>query len=482
MVYLSADNNLSEECVWSLKEIFRAPHNAQIGVVVQIDPRAKSIRRFDVSAFHKRNTGAAGHRVKAAALPEGGLSDGRLLGRAMKTRDNTDDMASVKTLIEFIEKCKGLHPAKQYLLVLSGHGSGSIGRALLADEFSSRGSGVHALTLPGLRNALMATNGVDIVGFDACGMGMAEVGHQIREHAKFLVASEGFEQNTGWPYFEILSKLNETPTMSPKDLAAAIVDTHTTYYSDFLMAGVSTDIAACNLSLSGELASRVKRLVDRCLDKLPTFRDRPTNEKLPRDKRTYLEDLPLTRRGVADAVILAHWRAQSYRFEQHTDLYDFCDLLEKGVNDAEVRDACKAIKDLITGPVPKNKSFGSYIVKSGRTGGTFQYSNGLAIYFPWSEFDEEYNKLSFASAASWGPFLERYVRKTRRRPRDGDGERHTVAIFDDDPSVVRDNPHLGVKDNPHLGTKDNPHLGTKEQKLLAARMKNPPDIFFEASE
>ena len=28
-------------------------------------------------------------------------------------------------------------------------------------------------------------------------------------------------------------------------------------------------------------------------------------------------------------IIVAHWRAQSFKFEQFTDLWDFCDQLQK---------------------------------------------------------------------------------------------------------------------------------------------------------
>src|SRR6266404_1415634 len=48
MVYLAGDNNLSEECVWSLKEMYRTGVNGNIALVVQIDPRASRMRRFEV--------------------------------------------------------------------------------------------------------------------------------------------------------------------------------------------------------------------------------------------------------------------------------------------------------------------------------------------------------------------------------------------------------------------------------------------------
>ena len=68
-----------------------------------------------------------------------------------------------------------------------------------------------------------------------------------------------------------------------------------------------------------------------------------------------------------DAIIVAHWRAQSYKYEQHTDLWDFCHLLGRACNRlkaakarltvegdilTELILACEEVKDAIVG---KNK-------------------------------------------------------------------------------------------------------------------------------
>src|SRR5215510_4093945 len=110
MIYLSGDNDLSEECVWSLTEIFRAGKSDDVAVVVQIDPRAARIRRFDLNRILKNV-----RETESADLKD-------LLSRGTKLK--TDNMASVETLKQFITDSKKSHDAQHNMLILSGHSGG----------------------------------------------------------------------------------------------------------------------------------------------------------------------------------------------------------------------------------------------------------------------------------------------------------------------------------------------------------------------
>jgi Clostripain family len=305
MIYLSADNDLSEESIWALTEIFRAGRSAKVAVVVQIDTRVGRIRRYDVDRL-------------LADFPESKSVD--RIDRELLSRGDelcTDNMASLSTLREFIGDCKKSYNARHSILILSGHSGGPTGNGFLIDLFPQ-----HGLSLRKVRKAIKEAGSVDIVGMDSCGMGMAEVGVQLRDCTDFLVASEGFELNTGWPYFSILEALQKTPEVDPRTLAAGIVDTHTGYYANYEMAGVSTDMAACDLKKTPELVEAIKRLALELTRNLLFRRQFSHRNDSLRDKRIFVEDLPLEARAIADAIVLAHWRAQSYRFERHTDLFD----------------------------------------------------------------------------------------------------------------------------------------------------------------
>jgi Clostripain family len=496
MLYLSGDNDLSEESVWALTEILRAGRGERVSVVVQIDPRAGGIRRFDVNRLFEN-------------LPHAKSVDLRtrdLLSRGVELEN--EDMASIDTLRSFIVDSRQTHRAYKHMLILSGHSGGPTGKGFLIDLFPQQG-----LSLDEVREAIEGTGKLDIIGIDSCGMGMAEVAFQMRDCASFLVASEGFELNTGWPYFSILDELNRRPEIEPQDLAARIVDIHTQYYASYEMAGVSTDMSACDLIKVSELSEAIKSLAFELTKRLMLQKQFSHQKDSVRDQRIFVEDLPLEARSVADAIILAHWRAQSYRFERHTDLVDFCKLLYDGCNDAAIRGACSNVISIVTGTAKSEekgkKDDAGYVVRSCHSGRAFQHSNGVAVFFPWASFDESYSELAFSIETGWNLFLRTYLRTTRRRAREDEGIVKLVArpadelTKDDFPKLdasefpnfeIKDFPELGTKDFPELGTKDFPELGTKDfpelgtkdfpelgtkGKLLVPIMKNGPDIFFK---
>ena len=166
------------------------------------------------------------------------------------------------TLTEFVVRTIGKHPAERYMLVLSGHGSGAVG------DFLSGRSHVVGLGIPGLADALsqirkrlegsyvvdgqpytyLRDDRIDILGLDSCLMGMAEVAYEVRDSVNYLIGTEGFEANTGWPYDGVLRLLTERPAQTASQMAQNIVREYQKYYSDYTLAGTSTDISALNLT------------------------------------------------------------------------------------------------------------------------------------------------------------------------------------------------------------------------------------------
>jgi hypothetical protein len=71
---------------------------------------------------------------------------------------------------------------------------------------------------------------LDLVGFDACAMGMIEVDNQLIPYVDVRVASEAIVPLLGWPYDTILSTLTGNPSMSASQLGVVIVDE---YYASY---------------------------------------------------------------------------------------------------------------------------------------------------------------------------------------------------------------------------------------------------------
>ena len=64
---------------------------------------------------------------------------------------------------------------------------------------------------------------IDIIGFDACLMGMMEVAYQLKEHAEIVVGSEELEPGKGWDYEAIVSYLVKYPTATNEDISKEII-------------------------------------------------------------------------------------------------------------------------------------------------------------------------------------------------------------------------------------------------------------------
>ena len=110
-------------------------------------------------------------------------------------------------------------------------------------------------------------------------------------------------------------------------------------------------------------------------------------------------------------VVLAHWRAQSFKFEQFTDLWDFCEQLETIARDTvahddfererfpEIADECSKVKTEVDNIVGRSKVNGG---RQGFAGIDFQHAYGLSVYFPWQMQSPEdhdldiYGELNFA--------------------------------------------------------------------------------------
>jgi len=101
------------------------------------------------------------------------------------------DMGDPGTLKEFMEWGMKNYPAKHYALVMWDHGAGFKG-SMTDDETK------HLIDNRELRDALKGVeqdtgNKVDVLNFNACLMGQAEVAYELRDAAKYLVGSEEVE-------------------------------------------------------------------------------------------------------------------------------------------------------------------------------------------------------------------------------------------------------------------------------------------------
>ncbi len=150
-------------------------------------------------------------------------------------KDHEPNTGDPETLSTFVSWAVESLPAENYFILLGGYGEGWMG--LLHDLDNGQGRGkVDILTIDEMEGALTDitksiknTNGkdfIDILGLDACYMGMVEVLYQIGDNARYVIVSENEEVLGGWPYNKVITAFTRNPSRPARELAASVVDAY----------------------------------------------------------------------------------------------------------------------------------------------------------------------------------------------------------------------------------------------------------------
>lgn len=219
MVYMAADNNLSEAAMADLNEMEQIGSSNQINIVAQADfsPLYSSL-----SSTHTQR----GLIVKDNRPSQ--VTSLKYMGRNV-------NMAEPLSLVEFVQWAKKTYPAKNYALVLWSHGdgwktlrsTGGIQKGALQDETSNS-----YMSFADISNALSQVGDLALINFDACLMGMYEIAYQLRNQTKVLVASPEVEPGTGDPYHLILKDLVAKPSMTAPQLGQTIINRYSQSYAN----------------------------------------------------------------------------------------------------------------------------------------------------------------------------------------------------------------------------------------------------------
>jgi Clostripain family len=399
MVYLAGDNDLDSAARADLDEMTGVESSDRLAVIVQFDGRRNGTIRFQVRHNHLEPVGDP--------LPE----------------TNTGDPA---VLTDFVRWARQTYEAHHSLLVLWNHGTGwedvradfdwdairsgvqgkDLDHAMFASTVRRANARLHqdrAIGLDatsrdfldneelkrGLANALDGTR-LDILGFDACLMGMIEIGYQLRDHAQFMVASQEDEPRYGWPYQAILTALGQNPAMTPRQVSAMIVRSYGQMGAKERAPTKYTQ-SALDLARIDTSFVLVKALADRL-------------------KTTYPGDL-MVARAIDDAAGL-HKAAKRFRDGRSVDLYDWLKRVRRAYQGSDT-DFLAAIDALLAHLRPR--AAGGLVVDSvAEVGDDRAQVHGVSIYLPVkrkgekqdSVFSNLYLDLDFA-ATGWGEFARK---------------------------------------------------------------------------
>jgi len=368
--YLAGDNFLDWFMKENMKELIKTGSSNKVNSIVFLDTTDNETKVFKVN------------KDDPLRIPT------RIVNYSWQEQElNTGDPL---TLINFAAWAIREYPARKYFLILGGYGEGWIG--LLHDMNNGQGD-VDVLSLGELRYALeniteviKGVNGkskIDVLGLDACYMGMLEVMYQIRDYADYLISSENEEALDGWPYDKLIQPIINKPEMDSSQLASIVVDTYidSVKGSPSKMKNVLT-LSVVDLGLIEEVVREMEALsllLLRLQKENPgkiTFAERVTNKFL----------------------ISAHIAGRYVPYSVLFDLNDFVENLRVGlINNKTASEIIRRLSDLLSKAIIKEKHQalkGQYNLGIG----------GITLYFAGMD-TKGYIDNDFAIDTHWDEFI-----------------------------------------------------------------------------
>ena len=176
MIYLAGNNSLSEECVFALADMAASRPSSQVAIIAQLNTPVHDNTPLRI------NGGMSADQIHAK-LKEA-------LTKTNGTTESSGLMDSREKILTFVEDCKkdSQLEADHYMLVLSGHGSGTMGDFLRQD-------GKKPISLMDLRKLLQDIHNVlnrklDVLGLDTCLMSMGEVAYILEKHVNVMIGAD----------------------------------------------------------------------------------------------------------------------------------------------------------------------------------------------------------------------------------------------------------------------------------------------------
>jgi len=348
LVYMAADNNLSENAYEDINSMESVPLPAGVNVIVQADFAASSIM-------------PAGYRFRIRQ------DDSPMVTSPVLADMGEINSADPQVMNDFIRWGFDAYPSEYKMLVIWSHGSSWYkspnDKWICPDESTQQ---LMSIANGDLQRALRNIPHLDILLFDACGMQTIEVLTEVAAYTDYVIGSEDTVPATGFPYQTILP-LFDLP------LAEIVAQIPLRYTESYDVLGCQNP-GLCGLPVT---CSSVRT------DLLSTFID--AWDDFSRQFRTSAETLLMIREQCLSMNDM----------DAEVDLMEFLSRSAQNPWDADIRAAAAVLKDLWMNCIV------SYSV--------LEYTHPIgtaAIWFPQYRVHFEgwwahYRKLSFARRTEW---------------------------------------------------------------------------------
>jgi hypothetical protein len=359
MVFLNGHNNLDDFGEVNIKQMEKVGSNDRVNIVVQWASLGKPTKRM---LIQRSETGEVSSPV-IEELP-------------------AVDMGSADQLSEFIAWVVERFPASHYMVDLWDHGAGwhlkkpgtraKRGTVSPNDISWDDQTGSHITTeqLGVVMRKAKALIGrpIDILGFDACLMAMAEVMAQVADSVHYVAGSEQTEPGAGWPYEKFLTQWLAGEAHDAEALLKALTEQYVAAY------GRGVAFSAVDLTKIPAFIEAVKKL----------------GQELAKADESHFAE-----------IVKAAQATQRYAYEDYGDFMDFVTKLANAavslVSAPVIAAVAAAYKDLVV---------------ANAAAPDLAASSGVSIWLPmssqlWKEYGTRYLGLVWHQLTGWGDFVKR---------------------------------------------------------------------------
>ena len=220
MVYMAADNYLSEEGLIDINEMEAVDLPDNVNVVVQYDGLENGDTKRG-AIQRDSNTSVVSSNLTAVDEANPELNSG-----------------DPQTLTNFIKWGQENYAADKYAVVVWDHGRGLSGVAW--DESSGYANLSVKEVSQAIKDAGLGSQ-LELVGFDAGLMGVTEQAYELKDATKVVVASQETEPAQGWDYTGWLNKLAVAGGgLDTQEMSNAIIDSYEASYQGSSEGGLQT--------------------------------------------------------------------------------------------------------------------------------------------------------------------------------------------------------------------------------------------------
>ncbi|OQA17747.1 MAG: Clostripain precursor [bacterium ADurb.Bin363] len=317
------------------------------------------------------------------------------------------NMGKPKTLTDFLVWGIKNFPAKKYVVLCSDHGAGFVGGFEDREEM---------MTLPQINEALAEAEkqtGVkpDVLIFDCCLMAQAEVGYELKDRAKIMVASEETVGGMGMPYVNMLNnmdKLAEEGMATPENIAKGLIAE-----CDKTSDKSTITFSAIDLTKMDEMRVSIDNLAEALMK---TGTDKKTIKFILKNTTSYSQSSP------------------SAPYRDFRDLGHLADniLTSSDITDLKLKEAAREVKKALSEAVVAEEHI--------KDDEDYVSSQGMTIYGPGSskymneKLYNKYKDTAMSKDGQWDEFIEsltditQKILKEKEEAKDGEKSRRPTII------------------------------------------------------